>query len=152
MLFVVVSSKTCLSPERTTEEEEGGGEEWFLFPLSYVKLSSLVCSLLRRHSLGSSRNLLPPRASAEAKGTFRALCLLESQSRLQIAWISRDSYFRANRRRLIVWCQANNKLDRLAQRFQNKTLFYSIQFAFSDLRTLHSFHGEIYYSPSRAFE
>ena len=31
-------------------------------------------SLLRRRSLGSSRNLPPPRTSAEAKGTFLALC------------------------------------------------------------------------------
>ena len=38
----------------------------------------LASSLLRRHSLGSSRNLPPPRTSAEVKGTYLALCLLAS--------------------------------------------------------------------------
>ena len=33
-----------------------------------------VISLLRRRSLGSSCSLPPPRTSAEAKGTFLALC------------------------------------------------------------------------------
>ena len=36
-------------------------------------------SLLRRRSLGSSRNLPRPRTSAEAKGTFLSLCLLASR-------------------------------------------------------------------------
>ena len=34
--------------------------------------------LFHRHSLGSSHNLPPPLKSAEAKGTFLALCLLVS--------------------------------------------------------------------------
>ena len=40
-------------------------------------------SLLRRQFLGSSHNLPSPQRFAQAKGTFLALCLLASQSRLQ---------------------------------------------------------------------
>ena len=43
----------------------------------------LVTSLLYSHSLGLLRSLPPPGTSAEGKGTFLALCLLVSRSRLQ---------------------------------------------------------------------
>ena len=46
MSFVVVSSETCVSPERTTEAERGGGGVGeFDFPICYVKQGSLVCKL-----------------------------------------------------------------------------------------------------------
>ena len=48
-----------------------------------TRTNPLIVSPLRRHFLGSSRNLPPPRTSAEAKGTFLALCLLVSQSKLR---------------------------------------------------------------------
>ena len=91
-------------------------------------------SLLCRHSLGSSRNLPPPRTSTEAKGTSLIFCLLASRPQLRtlpqrspgdhveitLEPISADLLW--NKKVIINWTDSSQR-----RRFQSKTFKSSLR-------------------------
>ena len=73
----------------------------------YQHTSFAGTSLLRRHSLGSSRNLPPPRTSADIPCLlFARVPITTADFAPKIGWRSRENNFTTNRRRL-RWCPHN---------------------------------------------
>ena len=137
--------------QKPWDQKQNLGLEWSELCLSRPRL-------LWRHSLGSPRNLRPPRFSAEAKGTLLSLCFScpdHGFGLCQKIWAGDRVKITLEQIGASLLCDKKQIINRTGssqrQRFKVKRFSSTvwIQFALVDLRALHCFHSEINYSISK---
>ena len=86
-----------------------------------IGMERSYCSLLRRRSLGSSRNFPPPRTSAEARGTFLALCSKRSaRKHVEITGEPIGARLLFNRKPIISCDRTTSKFPRFVLLMENR--------------------------------